>query len=85
MHLFSLYLTYRVQCIKVLFRSVHNLSALIVRNNISFLLDYVADCIETNVRMYIAGGDDIDEKFRAHYKHMIYESNNNKLIGVAID
>jgi hypothetical protein len=35
--------------------------------------------------MYIAGGDDIDEKFRAHYKHMIYESNNNKLIGVAID
>jgi hypothetical protein len=40
--------------------------------------DYVADCIENNVRMYIAGGDDIDEKFRSHYKHLIYESNNNK-------
>jgi hypothetical protein len=47
--------------------------------------DYVADCIETNVRMYVAGGDVIDEKFRAHYKHMIYELNNNKPIGVVID
>jgi hypothetical protein len=47
--------------------------------------DYVAECIETDVRMYIAGGADADEKFRSHYKHLIYESNNNKPIGVTID
>ena len=33
--------------------------------------EYVSDCIETNVRLYIAGGDDIDEKFRDHYKHLV--------------
>jgi hypothetical protein len=34
--------------------------------------DYVADCIETNVRMYVAGGDVIDEKFRAGHVRQIF-------------
>ena len=37
------------------------------------LEDYVSDCIETNVRMYIAGGDNIDERFRDHYKQLVFE------------
>lgn len=36
--------------------------------------DYVSDCMESKVSMYIMGGDDIDEKFRDHYKHLVYET-----------
>jgi len=35
--------------------------------------EYISDCIETNVYMYLMGGDDIDEKFRSSYKHLVYE------------
>jgi len=34
---------------------------------------YVSACIETNVRMYLMGGDDIDEAFRSSYKHLVHE------------
>lgn len=36
--------------------------------------DYVPDCIETNLRMYLMGEDDIEEKFQDHYKHLVYEA-----------
>src|SRR5215211_2431801 len=35
--------------------------------------DYVSDCIETNIRMYLMGGDDIDERFHNSYKHLVFE------------
>ena len=35
--------------------------------------EYVSDCIENNVYMYLMGGDDIDKKFRSSYKHLVYE------------
>lgn len=38
--------------------------------------DYVSDCIELNVRMYIEEGENIDEQFRAAYRHLVYESEN---------
>lgn len=39
--------------------------------------DYVSDCIETSVRIYIAGGDDIDENIR----DLVYESEEQQVKG----
>ncbi len=44
------------------YRVVCSLSAVLGFDNFE---EYVSDCIETNIRIYLMGGDDIDEKFRS--------------------